>query len=98
MVIIRDLLNPILKHAPINARPSRMIGAVVVAFLAAINPSSFFTKPYYGAICWMILAWWFFNTNPLGVIRPRDSTKKNTCQRKPELVSNNKKLHLGFAF
>lgn len=98
MAITRDFLNPIMKHAPMGMRPARTWGAIVVAFLAAINPLSNFTKPYIGAISWMILAWWFYNANPYGLIRPKKANQKTLIKDNPKWYQNTKSLVWGMAF
>ena len=98
MAIIRDFLNPILKHAPMGLRPARTWGAIVVAFLAAINPISYFTKPYIGAICLMILAWWFYNDNPYGLIRPRNPGTETLIKGNPKWYQTTKSFLWAFAF
>ena len=90
MAITRDFINPILKHAPLGMRPTRMWGAIVVAFFAALNPMSFFTKPYIGAVTWIILAWWFYNKNPFGLIRPRTEGKKTLIKGNPKWYQTTK--------
>lgn len=98
MAITRDFLNPILKHAPQGARPKRTWGALVVALLAALNPMSYFTKPYIGAICWMILAWWFYNENPYGLIRPKKPGQVTLITGNPKWYQTTKSLLWGLAF
>jgi len=98
MVIARDFLNPILKHAPMGARPARTWGAIVVAFLAAINPLSYFTKPYIGAISLMILAWWFYNENPYGLIRPKKTATQTLVKGNPRWYQTTKSFLWALVF
>lgn len=73
MAITRDFINPIMKNVPYKTRPNGYLGAIPMAAIAAINPKSYFTAPYIGAICWMIMVWWCYNANPLKLIRPEAS-------------------------
>jgi hypothetical protein len=98
MAITRDFLNPILKHAPKGARPARTWGALVVALLAAINPVSYFTKPYIGAIVWMILSWWFYNENPYGLIRPKKPDQPTLVEGNPKWFQTTKSLLWALVF
>lgn len=70
MPIVRDWINPIMKNVPYGTRPNGYLGAIVMAAIAAINPKSYFTKPYIGAFCWLVMSWWSYNQNPLKLIRP----------------------------
>ena len=82
-IMTRDLLKPVLNNVPMAAtRISGIPGGMLVAFIAAINPLSYFTAPYIGLVSWMIMSWWFWNVNPLHLIQPSDTTKwnPNWCQ------------------
>ena len=72
MVMMRDFLNPILKNVPYSTRPPKTMGAFLVAIIAAINPVSYFTRPYMGAVMWLILSWWFYKRNPYNMVRNPD--------------------------
>jgi hypothetical protein len=98
MAISRDFLNPIMKHAPKGLRPARTWGAIVVAFFAALNPLSNFTKPYIGAITWIMLSWWFYNENPYGVIRPKKQGQQTLVKGNPKWYQTTKSLLWGLAF
>ena len=66
-----------------------------MAFIAAINPKSYFTQPYFGAVCWLIMAWWFYNVNPLQMIRPRNSTTPILDSWQSPMVPNSQVALLG---
>ncbi len=70
MVFTRDYLNPIMNTVPYKTRPNGYFGALPMAAIAAINPKSYFISPFFGVICWIILTWWAYNRNPLGLVRP----------------------------
>lgn len=69
--LTRDFVNPILKHMPVSVRKPGFLGGLLISLVAAVNPLSWFTKPYIGAICWIIMAWWVWNVNPFGLITPK---------------------------
>lgn len=96
MAITRDFINPIMKNTPNGMRPKGFVGAIPMAFIAAINPKSYFTQPYIGAICWLVVAWWFYNKNPLGMVRPR--TAKPLIAGNPMWYQTLKSLTWGFVF
>lgn len=98
MAITRDFINPIMKSVPHSTRPKGFIGAVVMAFIAAINPKSYFTQPYFGAVCWLIMSWWFYNVNPLHMIRPRDSATATLISGNPKWYQTFKSLFWGMIF
>lgn len=98
MAITRDFINPIMKNVPYSTRPQGFLGAVVMAFIAAINPKSYFTQPYFGAVCWLIMAWWFYNVNPLQMIRPRNSTTPTLIHGNPQWYQTVKSLFWGLVF
>ena len=97
MAITRDFINPIMKNVPLKARPNGYLGAVVMAAIAAINPKSYFTQPYIGAISWLILSWWFFNQNPMGSVRPAEG-KKSLITGNPKWYQTLKALFWGMLF
>jgi len=94
----RDFLNPIMKTVPLTTRPRGYVGGLLVALIAAINPISYFTRPYFGAIVWLIMAWWFYNVNPLGLIRPRNPERKTLFAGNPLWYQFFKSLLWGFIF
>ncbi len=98
MAITRDFINPIMKNVPAGARPKGFIGAPVMAFIAAINPKSNFTQPYFGAFSWLILSWFFYNISPLGMVRPSDPNKKTLISGNPKWYQIVKSLIWGFVF
>lgn len=65
----RTALNPILKFAPLKYRVGGYGSGIIMAGLTAANPLTWFTKPYWGLVTWMIVAWWFYKANPRGLIR-----------------------------
>lgn len=74
----RDFLNPIIKSVPASAASvPGIFGGLLVALIAALNPVSYFTKPYIGLISWLVLMWWFWNVNPLNLIRPANTSRWN---------------------
>jgi len=74
----RDLLIPVLQNVPMSAtRVPGPLGTLLVSFIAAVNPLSYFTSPYIGLVSWIILGWWFYNVNPLNLIRPRNEQRWN---------------------
>jgi hypothetical protein len=77
-VTTRDLLSPILQNVPkAAARVPGITGGLLVALIAAINPLSYFTSPYIGIVSWLILSWWFYNKNPLSIVRTTNAAKWN---------------------
>lgn len=98
MPITRDWINPILKNAPKGIRPRGYLGGALVALLAALNPFSYFTRPYFGAVSWLILTWWFYNENPMGIIRPRDPEKKTLFKGNPKWYQTIKSFGYGLLF
>lgn len=77
-VMTRDLLLPILNNVPMSVtRVPGIPGGLLAAFVAAINPLSYFTSPYIGLVTWIIMSWWIWNINPLHVIKPSDPNRKN---------------------
>lgn len=66
----RDFLIPILNNVPTSAtQVNGVLGGLLVALIAAINPLSYFTTPYIGLVSWIIMTWWFYNINPLNMIK-----------------------------
>lgn len=98
MPIIRDWVNPIMRRAPKGIRPSGYLGALLVALFAALNPLSYFTQPYFGAVSWLVLAWWFYNENPAGLIRPTDPKKTTLIKKNPVWYQRVKSLGFGLLF
>lgn len=92
------MLNPIMKNVPLGARPKGYRGAPVVAFIAAINPLSYFTKPYIGAMVWLILSWWFYNENPMGMVRPTKPGRTAWVKGNPKWYQTLKSLGWGLLF
>jgi hypothetical protein len=97
MAITRDFINPIMKNVPLKTRPTGYLGAVVMASIAAINPKSYFTQPYIGAISWLILSLWFYNENPLHMVRPKPG-KKALITDNPKWYQTFKALLWGMLF
>lgn len=98
MAITRDFINPILKHAPQGLRPNSMLGGLLVAFLAALNPLGYLTKPYIGLISWLIMSWWFYNENPRGLIRPTKEGRKTLVKGNPKWYQTTKSLLWALVF
>ena len=69
--LTRDFVNPILKFAPASLRKPGFPSGLLISLVAAINPLTYFTRPYIGAVCWAIMAWWVWNVNPFGLITPK---------------------------
>ena len=77
-MMTRDLLIPVLNNVPMAAtRVPGVFGAMLVALIAAINPISYFTSPYIGLVCWLIMTWWFYNVNPLHMIQSKNPNSWN---------------------
>ena len=93
MVFTRDFLNPIMKNVPYNTRPDGYLGAGVMAFIAAINPKSMFTQPYFGLISWFIVSWWIYNKNFFELIR--SSTRRAFINGNPKWYQILKSLLFG---
>jgi hypothetical protein len=74
----RDFLIPVLNNVPMSiTRVPGIPGGLLVALIAAVNPMSWFTKPYIGLVSWMIMCWWFYNINPLHIVKPKDPKRWN---------------------
>lgn len=77
-IMTRDLLKPILNNVPMSVtRIPGIPGELLVSLIAAINPLSYFTSPYIGLVSWLIMGWWFWNSNPLHVIKPTNTSRWN---------------------
>jgi hypothetical protein len=74
--LTRDFVNPILKHMPVSVRKPGFPGGLLISLVAAVNPMSWFTKPYIGAIIWIVVFWWVWNRNPFGLITPKGKEKQ----------------------
>lgn len=77
MSSVRNMLTSIFKSVPMATRQKGLLGGFLVALIAALNPMSYFRKPYLGAIVWIVMVWWFLRSNPLHLVRPRDPEKWN---------------------
>lgn len=87
-----------MKNVPLKTRPKGYRGAPVMAFIAAINPKAHFTKPYIGAFVWLILAWWFYNENPIGMIRPKKAGQTTLIKDNPKWYQTFKSLAWALVF